>query len=270
MFRVISTVNALMLRYSCLTMSKVDENRRRVLAGLGSAAAGLALYSVTRGTAYAYTSQQPGNEVSDNILTSIEDWFKRIFGFSQRTTTTTTTAAPMVTLPSVRSAGFGWEVVNLHNNGADMVVGVTEDMIIHWFDMDVSYMLTSPPSSEGFVEVLYTVGVTSTTPQFSSPPQVYQSLPPAEGFTGVTIVNPNNLQTVADAYPGQGFLTRLILKSWVPKDGTASQVQRHVTLYPNMLVKSGSYIVFHMDHAGVVSVDSEIQVTLGYSIVKGS
>jgi len=30
---------------------------------------------------------------------------------------------------------------------------------------------------------------------------------------------------------------RVILKSWVPKDGAASRAWRHATLYPNMLVK---------------------------------
>jgi len=43
---------------------------------------------------------------------------------------------------------------------------------------------------------------------------------------------------------------RVILKFWVPKDGAASRAWRHATLYPNMLVKSGSYMVFHMDRAG--------------------
>lgn len=60
---------------------------------------------------------------------------------------------------------------------------------------------------------------------------------------------------------------RAILKSWVPKDGAASRAWRHATLYPNMLVKSGSYMVFHMDRAGVVPVDSEVQTTIGYCII---
>jgi len=68
--------------------------------------------------------------------------------------------------------------------------------------------MTSPPSREGLVEVLYTVGVTSTTPQFSSRRAGYAA-PPAEGFTKATIVNPNNPQIGADDYPGQGQLIRL-------------------------------------------------------------
>jgi len=69
-------------------------------------------------------------------------------------------------------------------------------------------MMTSPPSREGLVEVLYTVGVTSTTPQFSSRRAGYAA-PPAEGFTKATIVNPNNPQIGANDYPGQGQLIRL-------------------------------------------------------------
>uniref|UniRef100_UPI0025C0AE62 hypothetical protein n=1 Tax=Caldivirga sp. TaxID=2080243 RepID=UPI0025C0AE62 len=165
------------------------------------------------------------------------------------------------------TAGFGWEVVDLHNNGADAYFQVLNDLVIQWIDLDASYMLTKPPSSEGFAEVLITVGKAST-PSFSQPPQVYQSLPQSPAFTPITIINPNNLQTVADAYPEEGFIIRLILKSWVPSNGAASSVQRHVTVYPGIKVKSGEYIVFHMDHAGVGPLDCEIQATIGYNLLQ--
>ena len=213
-------------------------SRRSVLLGIG-----LALAGATAGGVYSY--------------------FRGLQALPQSSTTTTTTPT---TTPEIHTAGFGWEVVDLHNNGADAYFQALNDMIIHWIDLDASYMLIKPPSSEGFAEVLITVGKAST-PSFSAPPQVYQSLPPSASFTPITIVNPNNLQTVADAYPEEGFIIRLILKSWVPRNGTASSVQRHVTLYPGVKLRKFEYLVFHMDHAGVGPLDCEIQATIGYSVL---
>ncbi|WP_048062597.1 hypothetical protein [Caldivirga maquilingensis] len=213
-------------------------SRRGVLLGVG-----LALAGATAGGVYEY--------------------FRGFQALPQSSTTTTTA---LTTHPEIHTAGFGWEVVDLHNNGADAYFQALNDVIIHWIDLDASYMLIKPPSSEGFAEVLITVGKAST-PSFSKPPQVYQTLPQSTSFTPITIVNPNNLQTVADAYPGEGFLVRLILKSWVPSNGTASSVQRHVTLYPGVRISNGEYLIFHMDHAGVGPLDCEIQATLGYSLI---
>jgi hypothetical protein len=59
------------------------------------------------------------------------------------------------------------------------------------------------------------------------------------------------------------WLLRLILKSWVPADGTGSQACRHATVSPGVVLPRGTHLTFHMDHAGV-PVDAEMQLTLGY------
>ncbi|MGC9227254.1 hypothetical protein [Caldivirga sp.] len=178
--------------------------------------------------------------------------------------------ASRLNMPTVSgTAGFGWEVVDLHNNGADAYFQVLNDLVIQWIDLDASYMLTKPPSSEGFAEVLINVAKTQSKPQFSTGPQAYIGVPPNGYFSMVTVHNPNSLRVVPGEtfYLSEGMLISLILKSWVPSNGTASSVQRHTTLYPSIKVKSGEYLVFHMDHAGVGPLDCEIQATIGYNLV---
>ena len=51
-------------------------------------------------------------------------------------------------------ASFGWEASNLNNNGADVYVEVTSNMIMTSLDTDISFMLTSLPANAGFAEVL--------------------------------------------------------------------------------------------------------------------
>lgn len=165
---------------------------------------------------------------------------------------------------SQESAGFGWEVTNLHNDGADLIVPIRRSLVLHRMDFDCSYMILAL-SAPGSIEVLYTVGLSTGAPQFSGPPQAYQSLPASTAFGPARLHNPAGVQSGFDGVLYQGCLLRLILKSWAPADGTASQSARHVTMYPNLAAAAGNSLVFHMDHAGV-PVDSEIQVALGYTL----
>jgi hypothetical protein len=56
----------------------------------------------------------------------------------------------------------------------------------------------------------------------------------------------------------------VILKTWVPADGTASAASRQFVGYPSLQINTGDYLVFHMDHEGV-ALDAEMQVVLAYS-----
>jgi hypothetical protein len=160
------------------------------------------------------------------------------------------------------SAGFGWEIGNLDNNGADIYVQIPRALTLDYLDLDVAFMVTAP--SEGFAEVLFTLGLTSTAPTFSAPPQVYQSLPADPDFGTGEIDNPEGVGTVGGGQPGGGDLVNVILKAWVPADGTAAQDQRHVTLPLSVRAPAGSYLTCHMDHAGV-TVNCEMQLALGYT-----
>lgn len=160
------------------------------------------------------------------------------------------------------SAGLGWEVGNLHNNGADIYFEVVHAMTLDYVDLDVAYMVTAP--SAGFAEVLFTMGLSSGVPTFSAPPQVYESFS-ADPDLGVgQVVNPAGVGMVGGGQPSEAELASMILKSWVPADGTGSQDQRHLTVPLSVQVPAGSYLACHMDHAGVM-VNCEMMLALGYT-----
>jgi hypothetical protein len=92
----------------------------------------------------------------------------------------------------------------------------------------------------------------------------YTSFGLSSDFGSVTIVNPNNLTVAYDPVLYQDKFVSVILKTWVPSDGTASATARNVTAHPSLALNAGDYLVFHMDHAGV-SVDAEMQVVINYT-----
>ncbi|MGA9981010.1 MAG: hypothetical protein WBQ08_20480 [Candidatus Sulfotelmatobacter sp.] len=57
----------------------------------------------------------------------------------------------------------------------------------------------------------------------------------------------------------------MILKTWVPADGTASSTSRHVSVARSLALNAGDYLVFNMSHAGVPG-DAEMQVVLQYAL----
>ncbi|MGB2606122.1 MAG: hypothetical protein WBC78_21125 [Candidatus Sulfotelmatobacter sp.] len=92
----------------------------------------------------------------------------------------------------------------------------------------------------------------------------FVNFPASSDFGPVTPENPNNLNLVFDGALVQDQFLAVILKTWVPADGTASATSRHVTAYPSLALNAGDYLAFHMDHGGV-SVDTEMQVVLNYT-----
>jgi hypothetical protein len=166
---------------------------------------------------------------------------------------------------ALQTASFGWEILNAHGNGADVYVEVHHDMVLESADFDVATMITSQPAAPGFQEVLCQAGVSrGETPKFGNVPQVYLSQPQSPDFGSVTSYNPNSVLLLSDPFPFQDKFLSVILKSWVPVNGTASSTSRHVRAEPDLILSRGDYLVFHMDHAGV-QVDVEMQVVLGYT-----
>jgi hypothetical protein len=168
--------------------------------------------------------------------------------------------------PNLRIASFGWEVTNLDNNGADVYFQVRSSMTLTSVDIDTAFMITSTPSSPGFAEVLCRAAVSRGVPKFvhgdSGAPFVS---PESPNFGRVDVYNPNNLNVVNDGFVLQDIFYNVILKTWVPRSGTASSTDRHFSSSPGLELKPDDYLVFHMNHAGV-SGDAEMQVVLEYAL----
>jgi len=159
------------------------------------------------------------------------------------------------------TASFGWEIDNLSNNGADVYFSVQRDLVLNTLDVDLAFSPVTPPVIPGLAEVLCQVAVSrGGAPSFGPGSQAYYVNPVSPAFAGVQTYNPNGLK-IGFNPPIQDTFMSVILKSWVPADGTASQAYRHVQSSPSASLKTGDYLVFHMDHYGP-SVDAEMQVIL--------
>jgi hypothetical protein len=167
------------------------------------------------------------------------------------------------TSSSPSTAAFGWEIDNLSNNGADVYFSVQRDLVLNTVDVDLAFSPVSPPAIPGLAEVLCQVAVSRAgPPSFGSGSQAYYSNPVSPAFAAVQTYNPNGL-TMGFSPPIQDTFVSVILKSWVPVDGTASQAYRHVQILPSVSLKTGDYLLFHMDHYGP-AVDAEMQVILAF------
>ncbi len=167
--------------------------------------------------------------------------------------------------PVQQVASFGWEVTNLAGNGANMYFKVPTNMVLNAVDIDISAMILAS-NATGFAEILCIAGVRrQAVPTFNnSAGHAFVNFPASSDFGPVTPENPNNLNLVFDGALVQDQFLAVILKTWVPADGTASATSRHVTAYPSLAFNAGDYLAFHMDHGGV-SVDAEMQVVLNYT-----
>jgi hypothetical protein len=165
-------------------------------------------------------------------------------------------------------AGFGWEIRNLNGNGANAYFRVSHNMVVNTVNIDIAFMITSTPTESGFAEVLGQASVSrGAVPTFdNSEGHAYLNTSPSSDFGSVVLDNPNSLGINDNSILGQDIFYCVILKAWVPMDGTASAASRQVFAKPSLVVNAGDYFVFHMDHAGVPG-DAEMQVVLGYDLL---
>jgi hypothetical protein len=168
--------------------------------------------------------------------------------------------------PNLRIASFGWEVTNLNDNGADVYFQVRSSMTLTSVNIDAAFMITSVPASAGFAEVLCRAAVSHGIPKFvhGDPGAPFVS-PESPNFGRVHIYNPNNLNVVNDGFVLQDIFYNVILKTWVPDNGTGSSTSRHFSASPAIDLTADDYLVFHMNHAGVPG-DAEMQVVLEYTL----
>jgi hypothetical protein len=167
--------------------------------------------------------------------------------------------------PGSRVAAFGWEVTNLNGNGADVYFPVQSAMSLRSVNIDVAFVPTSL-GQVGLAEVLCLASVSrGAVPTFNNAGgHAYIDMVTTSNFGSITVYNPNGLSVNAQSGLGQDEFYAVILKSWVPVDGSASSASRQVLANPSLSLNEGDYLVFHMDHAGVPG-DAEMQVVLTYS-----
>jgi hypothetical protein len=179
---------------------------------------------------------------------------------------TAVSPAPGAVVSGDPLAGFGWEIVNIYNNGADVFFEVRDTMVLSTINIDVSFMITSAPAATGFAEILCNGGVSrGAKPTFNTSPAAYLNLPPSANFGQLTQHNPNKLNIGLGGVV-QDLFFNVILKTWVPADGTGGYTSRQVYGQPALALNKGDYLMFHMDHAGV-SGDVEMQAVLQYNVV---
>jgi hypothetical protein len=164
-------------------------------------------------------------------------------------------------------ASFGWEILNLNGTGANVYFRAINDIVLTMVDIDVAFMITANPVTPGAAEIVCQGSVSrGSVPTFdNSGKHAYIGIVQSNDFGTVTLSNPNGLGLVFDPNLLQDKFFSIILKSWVPLDGTAAATYRHVSTQPSLRVNAGDYLVFHMDHLGVPG-DVEMQVVLTYSI----
>jgi hypothetical protein len=183
---------------------------------------------------------------------------------SNATASATALAAASPTSGS-QVVSFGWEVCNLHGNGANAFFPVQTNMILQTVCTDISASILKP-SAAGFAEILCVGGVSrQSSPAFNNVAPAYVNFPASTNFGSVATDNPNGLSVIMDGNMLQDQFLAVILKTWVPADGAGSATARHCVVSPSLALSSGDYLVFHMDHVGV-SVDCEMQVVLTYSL----
>ena len=162
-------------------------------------------------------------------------------------------------------AALGWEAGKFSGNGANMHVEVLENMVLNSVNIDVSATILATIKA-GFAEVLCTGAVSrQAVPAVDkSGRQAFPILPKSASFGSVAAQNPTNLDVNFNSHLVQDQFYSVILKTWVPADGTGSATSRQFLGYPALELNKGDYLVFHMDHAGV-TMDAEMQIILVYS-----
>jgi hypothetical protein len=176
-------------------------------------------------------------------------------------------SASTATSQGLQVASFGWEAGNLYGNGANIYFKVLHNMFLQSINADLSASILKA-STVGFAEILCVGGVSrGAAPTFNSEnPQAYVSFPVSSNFGSAITENPNNLNLFFNGSLLQDQFLAVILKTWIPAEGTASATSRQVLAYPSINVNAGDYLVFHMDHQGV-SVDAEMQIVITYSLI---
>jgi len=160
-------------------------------------------------------------------------------------------------------ATFGWEINNLNNGSAAAYFKVQSNLTLNLVDMDVCVCPLSLPKQPGLTEVLCRGQVSRGGPPAFNTAGLLFFPPSSSAFGPLQTLNPGGLQIGMDGQPFQDTFLSVILKSWVPGDGTAAATYRHVQISPSISLSAGDYLVFTMN-GGEITLDAEMQVILGF------
>jgi len=160
-------------------------------------------------------------------------------------------------------AGFGWELPNSAVPvSAAVYFKAARAMTLNYIDIDLVYSIRSTPSGGAWSESL----CWGTVSRGKAPTFPFGG-PESADFGTVDFWNPDNIPAGSYGYDGylhQDEFYSVILKSWIPTDGTASATSRHVTSPISLNINSGDYLVFQMAPASYGG-DFEMQVLLAYT-----
>jgi hypothetical protein len=166
---------------------------------------------------------------------------------------------------SRRTAGFGWELTDLHNNRAVVSHEIHYPIVIDWVSLDAATMITKPPERAGFCEVLITIDLRERPPELVGPKRdLLKPIANPEIAAG-KIHNPSGVRSVSGIVVSTGAISRMILKTWVSPTGIGSSTGRSIQTEPRLLARPGNVVVVFVGHAGV-SCDAEIQAVMGYTM----
>jgi len=160
-------------------------------------------------------------------------------------------------------AAFGWEINNLSGGSAAAYFKIQNNLVLNLVDMDVCICPLSAPAQPGLTEVLCRGQVSRGGPPVFNTAGILFFPPSSPVFGPLQTLNPGSLQIATDAQPFQDTFLNVIVKSWVPVDGTASASYRHVQIAPSLSLSAGDYLVFTMN-GGEITLDAEMQVILGF------
>ena len=171
-----------------------------------------------------------------------------------------------VEVASHRTAGFGWELTDLHNNRAVVSYEIHYPIVIDWVSLDAATMITKPPERAGFCEVLITIDLREQPLEFVGPKlDLLKPIPNPEIAAG-QIHNPSGVRSVAGIVVSPGAISRMILKTWVSPAGIGSSTGRNIQTRPRLLARPGDVVAMFVGHAGA-PCDAEIQAVMGYTMV---
>jgi hypothetical protein len=153
------------------------------------------------------------------------------------------------------SIPIGWEVSNILNGGANVVVPLARAIKILGYQIDISLGFTAPAT--GPVEVLCTGMIANGSPSFAGAPQ-YASGPawPNPDVKSALLVNPGKFNINPMGYMGYGALFASILKTNAPTAAGKTLCMSGL----NIAAPVGASLVLHMDAMSVGSVPGDVEM----------
>jgi hypothetical protein len=164
-------------------------------------------------------------------------------------------------------AQFGFELMNIRDNGGDFFMGPTASAIkLNAIQVDMSLACSGGNSATpnvaetGFAQVLFYGFISPKEPTFGGNAIDGFNDPTDPVWGTYSISDPNGIAAGGNGASADALLAS-ILKAWFPQPCNRSLV---VPLF-GLAVPAGSYFVLHADHTGF-EADFEAQGVIHYAI----